>query len=103
MSYRVIFFKQKIIIKKNFSNRCIQFRGIKEIKILCLTFTGQLEVKIVLWYDASIIDVYSFYENEFSPLHEKNSRILAIDLWGKRKEKEKKGKLKGRDWRNWEN
>jgi hypothetical protein len=37
-------------------------------------------------------------ENEFSSLHEENSRILAIGLWGERKEKEEKGELKGRDW-----
>jgi hypothetical protein len=40
-------------------------------------------------------------ENEFSPSHEENNRILTIDLWGERKEKEEKGELKGRDWRNW--
>jgi hypothetical protein len=42
-------------------------------------------------------------ENRFFPLHEENSRILAICLWGYRKEKEEKGELKDRDWRNWGN
>jgi hypothetical protein len=42
------------------------------------------------------------YENGFSPLHEENSLILAIGLWGERK-KEKKSELNGRDEKNWEN
>jgi hypothetical protein len=36
-------------------------------------------------------------------LHEENSLILVIGLWWKRKEKEKKCELKGRNRRNWEN
>jgi hypothetical protein len=39
------------------------------------------------------------HENKFSPLHEKNSRILAIILW----EEKKKDELSDRDWKNWEN
>jgi hypothetical protein len=42
-------------------------------------------------------------ENEFSPLHEENSWIIAINLWGERKEIEKKGELNDRDWKNLEN
>jgi hypothetical protein len=34
------------------------------------------------------------HENKFSPLHEKNSRILAIILW----EEKKKDELSDRDW-----
>jgi hypothetical protein len=34
------------------------------------------------------------FENEFSPLHEKNSLILVIGVWGERKEKENKDELK---------
>jgi hypothetical protein len=46
------------------------------------------------------------YRYGFSPLHEENSLILAIGLWGERKKKGKKGELKGRkgrNWGNWEN
>jgi hypothetical protein len=44
-----------------------------------------------------------YIENGFSLLHEENSWIIAINLWGERKEKEEKCELKGRDWRNWGN